>query len=101
MSYTPFQKYLGGSFLYASLRALFYTNGQKTFDFDKDFKKIPRPMLFMEKLGLSVANGIVGAWSLPILLYYDAILVEKKLKGLPVTQDDKVVIFHFPYKEKS
>jgi hypothetical protein len=101
MFYTPFQKYMGGSFLYASVRTLFYTCGQKTFDYDKDFKKIPRPMLFMEKLGLGVANGLVGAWSLPIIMYYDAILIEKKLKGIPITPEDKVVLFHFPYKERS
>lgn len=101
MFYTPFQKFMVGSFMYSSLRALLYTNGQKTYDYNKDLKKIPRDILFTEKIGFSIANGIIGAWSLPIILYYDTIIIEKKLKGLPITQDDKVVLFNFMYKDNS
>jgi hypothetical protein len=101
MFYTPFQKFMGASFIYASLRSFLYTHGQKTYDYDKDFKKVPRDILFTEKIGFSIANGIIGAWSLPIILYYDSIIIEKKLKGLPITQDDKVVLFNFMYREKS
>ena len=101
MFYTPFQKFMAGSFMYSSLRALLYTTGQKTYDYDKDYKKIPRDMLLMEKIGVSLANGIIGTWSLPIYLYYDSILIEKKLKGLPITESDKVVLFNYPYKERS
>lgn len=98
---TPFQRYMGGSFLYTSLRTLFYTHGQQTYDYGTDFKKIPRPMLLTEKIGLGIANGIVGMWSLPVILYYDLIVIEKKLKGLPIKKEDKVVLFNYPYTDKS